>query len=291
MTVTAGARPRVAALLTVHNRRTTTMQCLRSLYRAARPDFAQLQVYLVDDGSTDGTTEAIRAEFPGVIILPGDGSLYWNGGMRLAFETAIRTDYDHYLWLNDDVSLFDGGLELLLETFTTVRLKTGSDPVIVGSTRDPVTGECSYGGWRAAPGWIPNERERVVPSGEAQACETMNGNCVLVPRRVASSVGTLDSAFRHNFGDFDYGHRVVRAGFAIRVAPGYVGTCKLNRSKAAWHNTSLSARERWRSLVSARALPPREWLLYVRRYRGIAWPIVWCAPYAKLLYSIARRRH
>lgn len=282
----AGAAPRVAVLLTVHNRCATTLRCLRSLFRAARPTLAALQAYLVDDGSGDGTADAVKTEFPQVTMLPGDASLYWNGGMRLAFETAMRADHDHYLWLNDDVVLADGGLELLLETYASVLSKAGSDAVIVGSTCDPVTGDCSYGGWRAAPGWIPNERERVEPGTEPRACETMNGNCVLVPRRIAITVGNLDSAFRHNFGDFDYGHRVVLAGFSIWVAPGFIGTCELNRKKAAWHDRSLPGRERWRSLVGVRALPPREWLVYVRRHRSIAWPIVWVAPYAMLLLSI-----
>lgn len=291
MTSAAGTAPRVAALLTVHNRRDATLRCLRALHRAANPGLAQLQVYLVDDGSADGTADAVRTEFPLVAVLPGNGSLYWNGGMRLAFEAALDGDHDHYLWLNDDVELLNGALQLLLTTFADVRSKTGSDAVIVGSTRDPSTGEWSYGGWRQAPGWIPNEREEVEPGTEPRACSTMNGNCVLVPKRVAVVVGNLDPAFRHNFGDFDYGHRVIRAGFSIWVAPGYVGTCAANRKKAVWRDRSLPARQRWSSLLSVRALPPREWLVYVKRHRGVAWPLVWIAPYARLLISIVARRN
>lgn len=41
-------------------------------------------VFLVDDESTDGTSEAIKSEFPEVSIIKGDGSLFWNRGMYTA---------------------------------------------------------------------------------------------------------------------------------------------------------------------------------------------------------------
>jgi hypothetical protein len=37
-------------------------------------------------------------------VLGGDGSLFWNGGMRLAYADAMRSDFDYYLWLNGDTS-------------------------------------------------------------------------------------------------------------------------------------------------------------------------------------------
>ena len=75
-----------------------------------------LDVFVLDDASSDGTGEAIAEQFPEVTVLRGDGKLYWNGGMRRAFAAAIAGDYDYYLWMNDDTTLDDGALALLLET-------------------------------------------------------------------------------------------------------------------------------------------------------------------------------
>ena len=56
-----------------------------------------LKVFLVDDGSTDGTSQAIKEKFPQVNII--NGNLYWSRGMHIAWEKAIIDDlnYDFYL--------------------------------------------------------------------------------------------------------------------------------------------------------------------------------------------------
>ena len=106
---------RVAALIAAHNRRDLTLACLRSL-DAQRVPGVTVDAFVLDDGSSDGTSEAIAEQFPEVTVLHGDGELYWGGGMRQAFAAAIAGDYDHYLWLNDDVYLDDGALAVLLDT-------------------------------------------------------------------------------------------------------------------------------------------------------------------------------
>src|SRR5215213_1125781 len=94
----------LAVLITCHNRRAKTIACLDALFTQAR--FAGgFRVFLVDDGSTDGTREAVEAQFSNVTILRGNGTLFWCGGMRKAFAAAAPSDPDHYLWLNDDTRL------------------------------------------------------------------------------------------------------------------------------------------------------------------------------------------
>ena len=89
----------IAAILTCHNRKKKTLTCLADLMNQDEISKVDLHVYLVDDGSTDGTSDAVKQKFPQVNILQGDGTLYWNGGMRFAFSIAKKSDYDYYLWL------------------------------------------------------------------------------------------------------------------------------------------------------------------------------------------------
>ena len=98
-------KQRIAVLMTCHNRRVTTLKCLDAIEAQKDLGNISLQVYLVDDGCTDGTSEAIGAAHPDVTILAGDGSLYWAGGMRMAWKFAMQEDYDYYLWLNDDTHI------------------------------------------------------------------------------------------------------------------------------------------------------------------------------------------
>jgi len=72
----------IAVLITCFNRKAKTLESLRLLFAQDLPPDVSLQVYLVDDGSTDGTGEAIAQTYPQVTILSGTGSLFWNGGMK-----------------------------------------------------------------------------------------------------------------------------------------------------------------------------------------------------------------
>ena len=51
-------RIRLAVLITCHNRKTKTIECLNSLYKNDIPKSLMLDVFLVDDGSVDGSVES-----------------------------------------------------------------------------------------------------------------------------------------------------------------------------------------------------------------------------------------
>ena len=57
-------RMRITALLASHNRRPKTLACLSSYFAQEVPDDVTLSAVLVDDGSTDGTADAVRERFP-----------------------------------------------------------------------------------------------------------------------------------------------------------------------------------------------------------------------------------
>lgn len=77
---------KTAGLLTVYNRCAVTLKGLSSLYKAIENlgNGYTFDVYMTDDGCTDGTNEAVHEKFPNIHIIQGDGSLFWSGGMRKA---------------------------------------------------------------------------------------------------------------------------------------------------------------------------------------------------------------
>jgi GT2 family glycosyltransferase len=255
----------IAVLITCHNRCATTIACLETLSVQQLPPNTTLTIYLVDDGSTDHTSSTVMQRFPHVYVIPGDGSLYWGEGMRLAWRSAAaQTDYDAYLWLNDDVILFPGAIATLVRSAEQADA-IGRPGVIAGSTCDPDTGKLTYGGLRhlVTP---------IEPVDTLQPCDTMVGNIVLVPRDVYQVVGNITPAFRHNGGDRDYGHRAHNAGFHNWIAPGYLGACRQNGSPA-WRDPSLPLAARWRYLNSPKGVPLRERYLFCKRHHGITWPL------------------
>ena len=106
----------IAVLMTCHNRKLKTLATLESLFNQILTSEIALNAYLLDDGSTDGTATAVQQIYPKVKIFSGDGNLFWNGGMRVAFSEAMKDDPDYYLWLNDDTVLDREALSVLLTT-------------------------------------------------------------------------------------------------------------------------------------------------------------------------------
>lgn len=276
----------LASLLTSYNRKAKTLSCLKSLYSQTGVENVVLSVYLVDDRSTDGTEDAVRKAYPDVHVLRGNGNLYWCGGMRLAWSEAMKYDYDYYLWLNDDTVLFNNALYTLLETSEQMR-KQGKDGIIVGSCRDPQTGQHSYGGAIRKKSNAP-----VIPSESPQPCDLMNGNIALIPKTVSKVIGDISPEFTHNSGDNDYGLRAIQKGFEIWVAPGYQGSCSANPYDP-WADPKIPFRQRWRFLHSPKGQPPYEVYIYARRHSGFFWPMdfvkLYCCVLLPSLYHFLKR--
>ena len=284
---------RLAALLTCHNRKPMTLACLEALFNQERLSKVTIDVYLVDDGSTDGTAEAVSQSYPQVKILQGDGNLFWNGGTRVAFAEAIKYDYDYFLWLNNDTFLYPNALSNLLETYQRLRDRGEHRAIVTGSTCDLNTKALTYGGVVRRSPWRPLKFDLVPPGEESKPCDTMNGNCVLIPRDVVQVVGNLEPAFTHYAGDWDYGLRAVQQGCTVWVAPGYVGTCSQNYQPGSGADAPIDLGEGVKKLKLPKGLsvkeqvlhPFWEWKVFARRHAGFFWAIYWLIPYRRLLWS------
>lgn len=274
----------IAALLTCYNRRATTLQCLEHFLGQSGTDSFALRVYLVDDGSTDGSSDAIRRRFPDVQIIRGDGNLFWCRGMRLAWEHAALCDPDFYLWLNDDTILDPGAINTLYATWEGQAGAGRPNTVVVGSCRDPETGEHTYGGKKRVSGH-PLILESMLPQDKPLPCDTFEGNVVLVPRVVFQKIGFI-AEFQHAMGDTDYGYRVRRGHCQLITAPGHLAVCRRNPPHMSYWHKGLPRWQRWRLLNGRKGLPPQDWFLIAHRYGGWLWFVYWVRPYLRVLFDI-----
>jgi GT2 family glycosyltransferase len=245
-----------------------------------------LSAILVDDGSVDGTAEAVREGFPGTRVIAGNGELYWARAMAIAEEAARTEDPDLLVWLNDDAVLDHDAVRKLIDTAESVNEDAR---IVVGALRDPTTGELTYSGVRRT-GVHPLRFALVPPADRAIEVDTFNGNVALLSRAAMERVGPIDGEFAHATADYDYGLRAVSAGIPLLLAPGTVGTCPYNPDTRPWADSSLTIRGRWRALVGPKGVPPRSTARYLRRHGGPAWPVFWLSPYVRALPSVLRPR-
>ena len=247
----------VGVLLAVFNRKEKTLLCLTKLFESFN-DFNtsnnySLRVYLTDDGSTDGTTEAVKKSFPNVVVLSGDGNLFWNRGMLNSWSIASEKQYDFYLWINDDTFLNIDAIEVLFKDSSQLENKS----IICGSTLSEVTNKVTYGG-RTKKG------ELLSPNGSTQECYYINGNFVLIPKIIFNSIGMLDSFYHHGLGDFDYGIRSQKAGFSTYIASSFIGSCEKNGLHTCF-NPKVKLLKRLKTLYTPLGISPIKQFYYDKR--------------------------
>lgn len=258
---------KIAVLLTSFNRRDITLECLHSLQlQDGFHKKYELNIFLVDDGSTDGTSDAVNSKFPEVNVIQGTGSLYWNRGMHLAWKTAVEYNekFDFYLWLNDDVVLYKNALSHLIDCAE----QSEDKGIICGVFEEKQnSGVISYGGGNLkGKTYKPN----LLHTEMLQSCNIINGNCVLIPEVVYTKVGLIDPIFPHALGDHDYGLRAKKKGIISYTTVKIIGACSKNELPPKWCLPSVPFIKRLKALYSPLGNShPYYYTIYISRYFGI----------------------
>lgn len=287
----------IAVLITCFNRKEKTLACLKQIFDSEIDHGSLLDVYLVDDGSSDGTGDAVRKEFPEVRVIDGNGCLFWNGGMRLAWEEASKAaSHDFYLWVNDDIVLFKDSIKRIIQTHDHLKEKGEVVGTVVGTMRASDEQKPTYGGRRRCRMLDPTYFGDVIePLTEPLMCDVVNGNFTLIPKSAFEKIGNLSSEYTHGMGDFDYGLRLSKRGYTSWVAPGYFGYCDLNPKQGGCKDKELSISDAVKVMGEVGQLPPvDEWNKFVRKHGGIFWPLLVLKSKARAIFPalwVVFRRH
>src|ERR1700735_4536623 len=86
-------------VIPVFNRWSFTMDCLKSLTPQSNGLF---KLIVVDHGSTGCTSDNIASQFPDVIVLKGDKSMWWTAATNLGVRYALNNNASKVLTLNND---------------------------------------------------------------------------------------------------------------------------------------------------------------------------------------------
>lgn len=274
---------RIAILITCFSRKEKTLACLKSISEQEGIDKYQVEIFIVDGGSKDGTIEAVREQYPQVHIELHDG-LYWAGGMRAAWKMADAVGtFDYYWLLNDDTALNDNCLSVLMAADVECRRQYGKAGIIVGATCN-ADGEYTYGGIKLNR-LNHSKGHTVVPSDDIQPIDLGNANIMLIPVEVCQKVGHLCVVYTHGCADQDYTLRARHKDIPVLLAPGYLGVCDNDHGRS-WKSQKTSLKERLDYLYSPKGLHYHDYLYYVKTFFPSEYISSWIKLWVKTLFPI-----
>lgn len=255
-TATNARTPRVAAIVLNYNGREVTLLALESLTRMHYPAY---DVLVVDNGSSDGSHEAIADAFPQVLHLRTEKNLGPAGGGNLGIRWALERDYDYLLILNNDI---EAAPNLLTEMVATAE----SDPTIgcVGpkayyySDRNRIW---SAGGELRFREAVTDERgQGEIDHGQFNEdieVDYVNGCAMLVRRDACVAAGVWDETFFLGVEDADFCVRVKEQGYR----------CFYSHRAKLWHMVAVTAG----GYVAGRTFHGgRNTALFVRRHGNLS---------------------
>lgn len=206
----------------VHNRVDKTVSCIESIKRQT---YKNVRIVICDDGSMDDTSKIINHQFPDVVLLKGDGNLWWTGGTNRCVEYALEhaADGDFIFTLNNDTELLPDTLQRLMETAARhPRSIIGAvnvffaKPDRIEPSAYKVKGGMFFGRMHNR---INEWGEKVQDDLEVVEVDSLSGKGVLLPVSVFREVGLYNAEkLPHYHADTELVFRAKRKGYKVYLA-------------------------------------------------------------------------
>jgi GT2 family glycosyltransferase len=209
--------PKVAVVVLNWNGWCDTQVCLRSLREL---DYSNVSTYLVDNGSTDGSVERCKAEFPWAAVIQNEENLGFAGGNNIGIRRALSDGADYVLLLNNDT--------VVEPTLLSHLVSAGEQSVRVGIVGPKIYYDSERrriwfaGGRITPPGRIGHYGWNQIDQGqcdEPREVDFITGCAMLIKRAVFERIGCLASEFFLLFEETDFCVRARRHDFICWYEP------------------------------------------------------------------------
>jgi GT2 family glycosyltransferase len=212
--VSAGGRPEISVVIVTWNSVRDIARCLCALRRAL--DGRDAEVLVVDNGSSDGTLDAVRAGFPAVrCIAPARNLGFAGGSNRGVAEAGGRV----LLLLNPDTEVAPDAVARLVDGLGARRVAAAA-PLLLNPD-----GTLQSAGERFLTPWEYLLRRVLLLPKPARAganpypTDWASGACLAIRREAWDAVGPLDENYFMYAEDLEWCWRARRAGWEVEVVP------------------------------------------------------------------------
>jgi GT2 family glycosyltransferase len=203
-------QPSVYAVVLNWNGRRDTINCLNALKQST---YANLNIIVVDNGSTDDSVEQIRRTYPSVILLETGQNLGFAGGNNPGIRYAMQQMPDFVWLLNNDT-------EPEPDALTHMVRRAERDPKIgsVGSVLMSAdrTHILAWGGGRVNR-WVGYTQHATGPKHD-RWFDYITAASMLVPCKTFEHIGLLDDRYFLYWEDTEFGFRLRKNGWKLAVA-------------------------------------------------------------------------
>ncbi len=213
---------KLAAVVINYNTREDLRRCLDSLFGAGVGE-----IIVVDNGSTDGSQEMVRSEFPQVSLLDNPG----NKGYSSACNCGIRSTSAEYVFILNSDTEFPDSLEKLIEHMDAhpelgalgPMLLNGDGSVQMSCRKFPSVGGSLFHGLLGD--WLPDNpftrKYHMKDFDHRIACEVdwVSGAAMLLRREALEQAGLFDEGYFMYVEDVDLCYRLWRAGWRVGYCP------------------------------------------------------------------------
>lgn len=219
MPAPAQTDPLVVIILVNWNGRPDTLACLASL-RAVT--YRRKRVLVVDNGSSDGSAAAIRAEYPEVLLIESPTNLGYVGGNNLGLRRAHELKAEYALLLNNDTVVAPDFLERMIRVAVEPTVGMVSPMIYYATLPETLWSAGGKVDWTRGHTQMVGEDQ--IDNGQfgAEPYETdfVSGCALLIRLAVVDQIGPLDERFFAYYEDAEWGVRARRAGYRVVNVPG-----------------------------------------------------------------------
>lgn len=222
-------KPKVAIVVLNWNGYHYTKACIDSLERITYPNY---EIVIVDNGSTDGSAQKLRQDFPRHQILVNPTNLGFARGHNAGIRRALEGHADYVLLLSNDFIVTPGFLEPaidLAESDAKIGMVGGKIYLL------DRPGYLWYAGGRVARlrGMVKVYGAHQKDRGQHERIRRISfvsGAKMLIKRAVLENVGLLPEEYFFGIEEWDYSVAVRRAGYELYYVPGFVSYHKVQGS-------------------------------------------------------------